>query len=102
MQFDFTSWLSRFWLGNFDLILSSSVLAYNLMSPVNSRSHLASHCSKFCDIFSNIEFKSSSEVRVEVFRLATNKNWFHSGASDPAYVSDVLVNGVLGERSPLA
>ena len=35
MQFDFTSWLSRFWLGNFDLILSSSVLAYNLMSPVN-------------------------------------------------------------------
>lgn len=92
----FHRWFSRSYLGNFDLVLSSSKNAQNIINDLHriTRSHVfPTKCSYNCPDWYNNNVIQRVLVPTGLLRLATNKHVFRPGKPNPSFISDYIFAG---------
>jgi hypothetical protein len=100
----FERWLTRPWLGNFDLLLTSSDLATAFFADISAKVGFPTACSQACPMVSDqarsshaLPLQSQTGYRfalpVLTMRLATNPDSFHPGPATDKYKADYTFTG---------
>lgn len=97
----FNRWLSRPWIGNYDLLLTSSQLSKDFFTNFSDTFGLQTQCSQGCPKLSSTGSEGGLvnkggkrfNVPVDLLRIATNANRFHSGAPQPQFTAEYVFTG---------